>query len=924
MYLTAKKQKLIIVLFFGLTFALLPFITSAQTHVGFQYASELGLGTRDLRSGIVALVNILLGMLGTIAVVIIMYGGFVWMTSAGDPNKIENARKILINAGVGLTIVLSSWGIVSLIFSFFGIGGNGGGGGGVGIVYGTGPRALGSGIIQTHYPARSQTDVPRNTKVSITFKEKMSITTICSSDPCNGVGINDANIKIFKNTDGETLALTSAEVLVSADADTKTFVFSPVKYLGDSNNNIWYTVRLRDGVKKMDGTAVKDAFFGVIGGIGYEWQFEVSSKIDLTPPQVSSIIPNPDDSADTYTVGVPAQATGSITVNSVPKVHTPATVGAVNIITGVTPPATVSGIYTGKNDETLIKIIIINDGGLKADVDWASVNENDKASASITNNVVALGSGLTFSIGLGYSVGNEWHIGGATAEVQPDYLRVGNTNYEFVASGASGNQINIVSGSVNGTATNIKNVIDLQGQITATATTLPTIDITADIAGSAGNGIVLSSTSSSAFTFVNMNGGTSAGTVQDCQPDDASCDQPRNAVVQINFDEPIDPTVSTGVYALCVSDADCAKYGMSTAVGSCVANFCSAGSANFDNIKLQIINYWESSSSSMVTAKASSDTCAENFECESNYCNAGNCVGEYISGTFVQSNNYKTVEFVTFDKCGVNSCGEDVYCLPKSANIEVLVDAATLKNSCAGLDSNCTDGNYSTCDGSGTCKDSGGNFSPQAFSPVAGIVDMALNTLDGDKDGVITDIASYYDENIGAPDGDSYSWSFFTSDKVDLTAPTIKSIFPPIKGVLNMDDPIEVLFSKLMMSSKLRPDGGYGDGKEHLSIIDNSASPIGYWVTSKNVDEDLPKDNVPDKTKAYINHTSLISSSGYRARIGEGVKDLYQNCFVPAKDNGVTGSTCNTVGGVTRYCCNGVPTDPASLPVDANGHNICN
>ena len=50
-----------------------------------------------------------------VAVGFIMYGGFMFMTSAGNPDQAAKGRKTLINAIVGLVIAISAGIIVNLI-----------------------------------------------------------------------------------------------------------------------------------------------------------------------------------------------------------------------------------------------------------------------------------------------------------------------------------------------------------------------------------------------------------------------------------------------------------------------------------------------------------------------------------------------------------------------------------------------------------------------------------------------------------------------------------------------------------------------------------------------------------------------------------------------------------------------------------------
>jgi len=74
-----------------------------------------GLGNQDPRTIAASVINIILGFLGIIAVVLIIAGGFMWMTAAGNDEKIGTARKIMTAGVIGLVIVLAAFGIARFV-----------------------------------------------------------------------------------------------------------------------------------------------------------------------------------------------------------------------------------------------------------------------------------------------------------------------------------------------------------------------------------------------------------------------------------------------------------------------------------------------------------------------------------------------------------------------------------------------------------------------------------------------------------------------------------------------------------------------------------------------------------------------------------------------------------------------------------------
>ena len=63
-------------------------------------------------------VNVLLGMLGTIFIILIIIAGFNWMIAAGDEEKLTKAKNTIRRAIIGLLIVAASYAIWYFIYAW--------------------------------------------------------------------------------------------------------------------------------------------------------------------------------------------------------------------------------------------------------------------------------------------------------------------------------------------------------------------------------------------------------------------------------------------------------------------------------------------------------------------------------------------------------------------------------------------------------------------------------------------------------------------------------------------------------------------------------------------------------------------------------------------------------------------------------------
>jgi hypothetical protein len=66
---------------------------------------------RDIKLIIANIVRVVLGFVGIIFVILIIWAGLQWMTSGGNEEKIKSAKRNIVNATVGLIIVLAAYAI---------------------------------------------------------------------------------------------------------------------------------------------------------------------------------------------------------------------------------------------------------------------------------------------------------------------------------------------------------------------------------------------------------------------------------------------------------------------------------------------------------------------------------------------------------------------------------------------------------------------------------------------------------------------------------------------------------------------------------------------------------------------------------------------------------------------------------------------
>lgn len=73
------------------------------------YDTEGDVDTGTFGEVVARIIKIALGLLGVIFIALIIYAGFIWMTSTGNEEQISKAKKIMVSSIIGVVIILAAY-----------------------------------------------------------------------------------------------------------------------------------------------------------------------------------------------------------------------------------------------------------------------------------------------------------------------------------------------------------------------------------------------------------------------------------------------------------------------------------------------------------------------------------------------------------------------------------------------------------------------------------------------------------------------------------------------------------------------------------------------------------------------------------------------------------------------------------------------
>lgn len=90
-------------------------LRNAGTNTGLVAGGSTDAGETQITNTIATGIEILLGFVGVLFLILMVYAGFMWMMARGNEQVIEKAKGLITDAVIGLVIVLAAYGITIFV-----------------------------------------------------------------------------------------------------------------------------------------------------------------------------------------------------------------------------------------------------------------------------------------------------------------------------------------------------------------------------------------------------------------------------------------------------------------------------------------------------------------------------------------------------------------------------------------------------------------------------------------------------------------------------------------------------------------------------------------------------------------------------------------------------------------------------------------
>jgi len=73
----------------------------------------------SIESSVGLIIQTIISFIGVVFVILLVYGGILWMTAKGNDQQVDKAKKIIVESIIGLFVVVSAYAISILVISAF-------------------------------------------------------------------------------------------------------------------------------------------------------------------------------------------------------------------------------------------------------------------------------------------------------------------------------------------------------------------------------------------------------------------------------------------------------------------------------------------------------------------------------------------------------------------------------------------------------------------------------------------------------------------------------------------------------------------------------------------------------------------------------------------------------------------------------------
>lgn len=91
--------------------------TSGGSNTTVELCNPLGENKTSIPVLLGIVINTVLGIVGSLALVMFIYGGILWMLSAGNAEQVKKGKETLIWAAIGIIVIFSAYALVKLVLT---------------------------------------------------------------------------------------------------------------------------------------------------------------------------------------------------------------------------------------------------------------------------------------------------------------------------------------------------------------------------------------------------------------------------------------------------------------------------------------------------------------------------------------------------------------------------------------------------------------------------------------------------------------------------------------------------------------------------------------------------------------------------------------------------------------------------------------